>query len=314
MDTALFIPLSALALDLAVGDPHGWPHPVRLIGAALDRLEPLAGGFSPAGKRRFGLACLLGLGLGSWASVSALCALPGVGPAFALYFAFAGLSLGQLLREGRRAGHLLDSGDLDRARLAVSHLVSRDTRVLDRAGLRRTLAETLSENFCDGFAAPFFFLCLGGPGLLWLYKAVSTMDSMWGYKTPRFVDLGRAGALADDALAYLPARLCAAFLMAAGYFLGLDALGAAKNAPAQARRMASPNAGWPMAACAWLLSASMGGPAVYFGKTVDKPRLGPCGGAWTSAALAGLERLILVAGLVLACACQAVLSWTPIFS
>ncbi|GAB6036366.1 CobD/CbiB family cobalamin biosynthesis protein [Fundidesulfovibrio butyratiphilus] len=306
METTLLIPLAALALDLAVGDPHGWPHPVRLIGAILNRLESQAATLSPAGKRRMGLACLLLVGLGSYFAVAGLCALPKVGWIFALYFAFAGLSLGQLLREGLRAARFIECGDMYEAKRAVSQLVSRDTWSLDQAGLRRTLAETLSENFCDGFVAPFFFLCLGGPALLWLYKAVSTMDSMWGYKTPRFLDLGRAGALADDVLAYVPARLSAVFLLLAGFFLRLDIAGAARNTARHAARMASPNAGWSMAACAWLLGASMGGPAVYFGQNVEKPLLGPAGGVWTARTLGDLTLLLTVAGLLFGFVCLTV--------
>lgn len=306
-----FLPLLAFGLDLALGDPQGWPHPVRWIGWSAQRLEGLGrllSGGSPSRAWGLGatlillLAVTLGYGLVAW--------LPLLGLLAKVYLAYAGLALGCLLREGRRVNALLDAGDLEGARGALAMLVSRETAVLDEAGCRRTLAETLSENFNDGFAAPLFWLCLAGPLGLWLYKTVSTLDSMWGYRTPEYADLGRFAARTDDLLAWIPARLSFAVLLCCGWLLGLDAGAARRNAPRDARSMESPNAGWPMAAAAWLCGCGMGGPTVYFGKLKNKPVLGPEGAAWTTLSLQALERLlfwsavllvVLGQGLLLAC-------------
>lgn len=297
MDYALLIPLTAFALDLAIGDPHSWPHPVRLIGDALHHLEPVGQRLAPALKRLYGAGVVGALGLAAYLSAALLVRIPVIGGLFALYLAFAGLALGQLLRECKRVAGLIESGDLTNARVQLSYLVSRDTSSLDEAGLWRTLAETLSENFCDAFAAPAFYLFLGGPPLLWLYKTVSTMDSMWGYKTERFLDLGWAGARADDLLAFVPARLSALALLAAGWALGLPARQAFAHLRSDARKMASPNAGWPMAAAAWLCGASMGGAAVYFGRRVEKPALGPQDVIWDTIKFGTLYKLVISASI-----------------
>jgi len=301
MDGALFLPVAAFALDLLVGDPPAWPHPVRLIGWILDRLESFIQPFSQAKKRALGLVVTVALSLGVWGAVRWLTAIPFAGGLIALVLAFSGLALGQLLRETKRVAAFLQEGRLDAARQALAMLVSREIAHLDEAGLWRTLAETLSENFCDAFVAPYFFLCLGGAPLLWLYKTISTMDSMWGYKTARYKDLGWAGARADDLLAFVPARIAALVLLAAGWMMRLPSrfpVGQALTAlRADARKMASPNAGWPMAAAAWLCGASMGGPAVYFGETVDKPKLGPEGELWNSERFSILKKLILCGGI-----------------
>ncbi|MCK9241499.1 cobalamin biosynthesis protein, partial [Desulfocurvus sp.] len=133
----------------------------------------------------------------------------------------------------------------------------------------------------------------------WAYKAVSTMDSMWGYRTERWRGLGWACARLDDALAFVPSRLAALGIAAVSRAAGGLAvpLAAVRR---DAARMASPNAGWPMAAAAWALGAGMGGPAVYFGQPVDKPRLGPGGGAWTPALVRRLIGLLRAAGLAVA--------------
>jgi adenosylcobinamide-phosphate synthase len=352
MDFIFFLPFIAFALDLALGDPHGWSHPVRLIGRALDRLEefshslfpPIEGvrgkSFPPAGagrspakgvsaallaipdivrtslqvrrasryKRLFGFLSVVLLGFGAYFVVLLLSKLPIVGWLLELYFAYAGLALGQLLREARNVSLLIETGQLDEARHQLSFLVSRDTYVLDEPGLWRTLAETVSENFCDAFVAPFMYLFFGGPQLLWLYKSISTMDSMWGYKTERFIDLGWACARADDALAFIPARLSAYALIASGFILGLPAGQALSAFKRDADAMSSPNAGWPMAAAAWLCGASMGGPALYFGTSVEKPLLGPLGVQWDTFRFKTLLKVVFVAGIGIVLSFQALLS------
>ncbi|EGB13722.1 cobalamin biosynthesis protein CobD [Pseudodesulfovibrio mercurii] len=289
------VPALALVLDAWFGDPAGWPHPVRLIGSGLDLYE--------AAARRLGVNLRLAGWLAvplfaatAWCLVGWLTAIPYLGPLLAVYFAFAGLALGCLLREARRVAELLDAGDLAGARNALSMLVSRETGGLDAEGVRRSLAETVSENLNDGFTAPLFYLALFGPAGLWAYKTVSTMDSMWGYRTDRFVRLGQGAARTDDLLAWIPARLTALFLFAAGRRLGLKTATARARFRADALKMESPNAGWPMAAAAWLLEGRMGGPTVYFGKIKDKPVLGPVGTVWDRARLHRLFRLVRKSG------------------
>ena len=90
--------------------------------------------------------------------------LPWLGLVTNLYFAYAGLALGDLLRQGRRAARFLDNGDLVMARQVVAGLVSREVATLSADDLRRALAESVSENANDGFVAPFLYLILGGAG------------------------------------------------------------------------------------------------------------------------------------------------------
>ena len=302
----------ALIFDLWLGDPDlPWRHPVCAVGKLLDALEAPARRFmladGPEAERARGrlagaatLAVLAGLtGLAVWALVS----LPVCGWLLALYLAWAGLAMGSLLRTGREVLRRVEDYDEPEARSALSWLVSRDTSSMDRPLMRKTLADTLSENLTDAFMAPFFWLLVGGPVALWCYKAVSTTDSMWGYVTDKWRWLGWAGARCDDALAFIPARLsaCAAWLAdrcavalarlcggreGSGWFARAGRLRRWSGrwpgrwpglgvVARQAAGMPSPNSGWSMAACAWLCGARMGGPSVYFGTLTPKPWLGP---------------------------------------
>ncbi len=289
----------AVALDLLLGDPPGWPHPVRALGAAYGFLDRLADARGLRG-RAFGAAGVLAVAGASAGGVFLLCALPAVGWLFGLYFAWAGLALGQLLREGRRAARFLEAGDVEAARAVVAGLVSRDTSVLDADGLWRALAESVAENANDAFVAPLFWLALAGPAGLWAYKAVSTADSMWGYRTPRYVCLGFFAARADDVLAWLPARLTALAMWLAARLLGFPGNVALGDVHRDAGKSASPNAGWPMAMAAWLCGGGMGGEALYFGVRVRKPVMGPAGAPWNAMRYGHLARLVLLSGGIVA--------------
>lgn len=305
---ALWLPVAAFAVDMALGDPACWPHPVRWVGRLLTMLQrPLLGCQKhcvAAGAGALAFALLVA-GCAAWAALL----LPGLSWLVALYLAYSGLALGCLLREGVSALNTLEHGNLEDGRKAVSMLVSRDVSMLDRQALMRTLAESLSENFTDGFVAPFFWLLLGGPVGMWLYKTASTADSMWGYCHEPWFKRGRAAARLDDVLAFVPARLSVLFLVLAGklpvYAVANGALRALQPVQwailaRQARSMESPNAGWSMAAAALLHQARMGGPAVYAGKVKQKPLLGPSTGEWDALCV---RNLLLHLGLsgVIAC-------------
>ena len=295
--TLFSLPALAFVIDLLLGDPRCLPHPVRWIGRWLNWLEPRARGFSMS-LRSAGAVCVAITAALSFAVVYGLTEVKIIGMVFLVYFAYAGLALGELLDSARDVVEMLEEGSLEEAREAVGELVSRTTSYMSEREIRRTLAETVSENLCDGFVAPLFYLVLGGPALMWAYKAVSTMDSMWGYKTDEYRDFGWAAAKTDDVLAYVPARLTALLLLASGAIMKLDWRLAKSRFRADAVKMESPNAGWPMAVTAWLMGGTMGGPAVYFGTAKNKPHLGPDDQDWTLEKLKKMFRLVLLSGIL----------------
>lgn len=290
--------LACVVLDLVVGDPPTWPHPVRAVGACAARLEPWAQRQPLVRGSLVTVTLAAGAALGAYALVS----LPWVGVVAALSLGTAGLALGSLLREARRVRQALAAGDVDTARSLLGFLVSRETAHLDESGVARGLAETVAENTTDGFVAPLFWLTVGGVPGLWAYKVVSTLDSMWGYRTVRFEYLGKCAARLDDFAAYLPARLTALAMVGVAWLWGrkISVLAVAR----QARALESPNAGWPMAAAAAAIGASMGGEDRYAGQVKRKPPLGPVGIPWTVKQLVELERLVVAASL--GCAAVAV--------
>jgi adenosylcobinamide-phosphate synthase len=169
----------------------------------------------------------------------------------------------------------LAKGDIGAARLAVSHIVGRDTAALDAAGISRAAIESLAENFSDGIVAPVLWLAIAGlPGAA-LYKAINTADSMIGHRTPRHAAFGWAAARLDD-LVNLPASRLSALLLVVAAALHKEA-----SAPAawravwrDAARHRSPNAGYPEAAMAGALGLALAGPRVYGGVPVEDAVMG----------------------------------------
>jgi adenosylcobinamide-phosphate synthase len=161
----------------------------------------------------------------------------------------------------------LEEGDLPAARAAVAHIVGRDTAALDEAGVARAGIESLSESFCDGIAAPLFWLLLLGLPGLWAYKAINTADSLIGHREPRWRAFGWASARVDDCANLVPARLGGAILCLVGGRGWRTML-------RDAHRHASPNAGWTEAAMAGVLRVRLAGPVTYDGVASDKPWIG----------------------------------------
>ena len=268
---APLILLIALALDAVCGDPRWLPHPVRLMGgltALLDRtLNRERCGES--GRLIGGTAALL-LVVGAnaaagWAIAEQAAALR--------WGWLAELALVTVLLAQRsmadhmvRVAQALDAG-ADPARAAVRHIVGRDVRALDGHGIARAAIESCAENYSDGVVAPaFWYLLLGLPGLL-AYKAINTMDSMIGHRSPRYLAFGRAAARLDDAVNLVPARIAGGLIALAALVVpGAGPRRAWRTMVRDAPRHSSPNAGWPEAAMAGALGLALLGPRQYEGE------------------------------------------------
>jgi adenosylcobinamide-phosphate synthase len=307
----------AVFIDLAIGDPvYPW-HPVRLIGRMLTWLEMR---LRAVGLDGYGGGILLFLALSiAWIGAVVLLVAAGrmawTGVAWLLhaFILYSLLALGDLLHHVWRIEAAARSGDLARARVAVSALVGRDTDRMDAAGCRRAAVESLSENLTDGFVSPVcWYLLAGLPGLV-VFKVVSTMDSMVGYKTAPYLRFGWCGARLDDVMNYLPARftwLVVAIL--AAVLPGYSGRKAWTVGLAQHGLLLGPNSGWSEAAVAGALERKIVGPIWLQGVQVTDLWIGDASDPPLSSGTDVTRALMLVAltGLVIALAGSALLLWT----
>jgi adenosylcobinamide-phosphate synthase len=182
---------------------------------------------------------------------------------------------------------------------------------LPPAAIYRACVETVAENTTDGVVAPLFYAGLAGPVGLWVFKAISTLDSMVGYRTERYLYFGWASARADDVANFVPARLTWLLLALAALLTGQRGGAALRIGWRDGRKHPSPNAGWAEAAMAGALGVQLGGPSTYGGKLSVKPHLGDLGEPLTPATVVQAMRLMLVtAVLALGLVCELhLLAW-----
>jgi adenosylcobinamide-phosphate synthase len=270
---------AAFALDAALGDPRWLPHPIRWMGWAIERAEPVFRRWI-ASERLAGLCFALTLILGCWGLTALVTGLAWrlhglAGFALEAILLFYCLSARSLRQAALSIHRLLTAGEVDQARLQVAMIVGRDVERYQADDIARATVETVAENVVDGVLSPLFFAALGGAPLALAYKMVNTLDSMVGYKTPRYLLFGRAAARIDDAANFLPARLSALLItLAASLIPGLTIRRALVTAWREGSHHASPNAGYPEAAFAGALGIQLNGPNFYHGVLVEKPYIG----------------------------------------
>jgi adenosylcobinamide-phosphate synthase len=265
--------MAAFVVDLIVGDPVYRAHPIRLIGSSLRWFEGRlrAQGFDGygGGTALFVILAIVWLSVLSALMFVASRAPTPVGWLLHVVVLYTMLALGDLLHHVWRIEAAARSGDIERARAAVSALVGRDTDRMDAAACRRAAVESLSENLTDGFVSPiFWYVLIGLPGIV-LFKIVSTMDSMVGYKTPQYLRFGWCGARLDDLMNYVPARLTWLIIaLVACIVPGLSGRKAWRVGLEQHAVLLGPNAGWSEAATAGALERRIVGPIWLRGEQV----------------------------------------------
>lgn len=282
MKWSLFALLIGFGIDLLFGDPHSIPHPVVLIGKLISALEKLLRRLCPktrGGEQLAGgiLWCLVVL-LSTAVPAAILFLLHRISPWLRLaaesVMCWQILAAKSLRDESMKVYDALKTGDLERSRYAVSMIVGRDTQRLDADGVARAAVETVAENTSDGVVAPLLFLAIGGAPLGFFYKAVNTMDSMLGYVEPPYKNIGLVPAKMDDVMNFIPARVSALLMLAAGALLRLDVKNGWRIFRRDRYNHASPNSAQTESACAGLLGLRLAGNAWYHGVLHEKPYIG----------------------------------------
>ena len=299
-----FVILSAYVMDLILGDPRWFPHPVRGIGWMIERTEGILRRFAktPLTEKTTGVILVI-LVISLVLIISHVLIL-----SFFRLSVYAGFVLSVLIASTTLAARglgdaaksvlrQLNAGDIVQARTELSMIVGRDTANLDEQEIARAVVETVAENASDGVIAPLFYLVIGGPALALAYKAANTLDSMVGYKNERYINFGWAAARLDDLANYIPSRITAVLIcLVSGLYRGLkfaadfivrlffpNAEFLTRNPELHSpwrimlrdgKKHPSPNSGYPEAAMAGALGIRLGGLSAYGGQPSLKPTIG----------------------------------------
>ncbi|TAN61499.1 cobalamin biosynthesis protein CobD, partial [bacterium] len=226
MDFNLYAILIAYFLDLIFGDPEWQMHPVRIIGKMIAGLEKWLNVPSDNKILRgfiLSLIVICSVGGAVWASLRLAWIISPV-----IYFflstllIYFGLSVRDLAVQAHRVRMALADRNIPQAREQLARIVGRDTGALDEPEIVRASVETVAESAMDGIIAPLFYCFLGGPALMWVYKAVNTLDSMVGYRNQRFIEFGRVSAKLDAMMNFIPARITSFLIGVSGGVCGKD--------------------------------------------------------------------------------------------
>ena len=256
----------AILLDLAFGDPKNSIHPTAWIGRLVAKLAPMARGRSEALERLGGVCVVLVPGLVAVMLLILLDAgldmLTGLVSVVATVIIIAVLLKTTLAVRGMQnhamaVVYLLESGDLQAAREKLAMIVKRDTTHLDEQHVYSAVLESVSENTVDGVTGPLFYFGFFGIFGSFIYRIVNTADSMVGYRTSMFRNIGWFAATSDRVLNYIPSRLTGILMVFCSMLLRRNWRGSYHVMVQDGKKTSSPNAGYPMAAAAGALDAKL---------------------------------------------------------
>ena len=264
-------------LDLLLGDPEWLYHPVCIIGKYISFMEKKLRkrGGNLRKSAVFLTASTVLLTMAVVAVLMWLLSLIGRIPLLIgmSLLNWMGIAVTCMAKEARGVAKALDKG-VDAGRTQVARIVGRDTQSLNEEEIIKATIETVAENTTDGVISPLFYAAIGGPVLLWGFKAASTLDSMVGYLDEKYRDIGWSSAKLDDVLNYLPARITTLLMCLAAFFTGMDGKNAWRLVQRDHANHKSPNCAWSEAAAAGAMHIQLGGTHDYFGKPIEKPTIG----------------------------------------
>jgi adenosylcobinamide-phosphate synthase len=273
-----FILPLAFTLDLSFGDPRGIFHPVKGIGWLAHRTETFMRSTHLPLRLAGILAVIIVVGgsaFSAWLLITLLSHLHRVaGLALSIYLLYSSFAVRDLGDHAGAVQEALEAEDRELAREKVALMVGRDTALLDENGIALAATESVAENCVDGVTAPLFYGLLFGPVGAIAYKAINTLDSMFGYKNERYLEFGWAAAKLDDVANYLPARLSVLPIAVAALIGKLKFFDTFRAVFRGARLHASPNSGYPESAFAGALGVTLGGERSYGGVVSQAPLLG----------------------------------------
>lgn len=267
----------AFFLDLVIGDPPRWPHPVKWMGSVIAFLDKRLN----RGRyiRLKGILMLITV-LFIVVSVTAFSVYVGyqLHPAAGIIWEGVLISTAvaqKSLKEAAAAVYEpLHKGGLLEARVKLSYIVGRDTENLPESEIVRGTVETVAENTSDGITAPLFWGLIGGAVPALAYRAINTCDSMVGYRNDRYREFGWASAKLDDLANWIPSRLTAAAMLLSMKPKHHSLRQAAAIVWRDAIKHPSPNSGWGEAAVAALLGVQLGGTNYYQGAISRRAKMG----------------------------------------
>ena len=253
----------ALGLDLIFGDPKNRYHPTVWIGTLIAKLTPLSKNQNVYLEKFGGIfvvAVTIGVVVSLLSILDAGISLLTINWLTLVVSIIVGAILLKTTIAIRGMEHYalavvdsLEKDNLDSARTNLAMIVKRNTKNLDKNHVFSGILESISENTVDGITGPLFYYALFGLSGAFVYRIINTADSMIGYKTDIFKNVGWFAATCDSILNYIPSRLTGLVMIISAAILQNNWKESYKIMIRDGKKTESPNAGYPMAALAGAL-------------------------------------------------------------
>jgi adenosylcobinamide-phosphate synthase len=101
-------------------------------------------------------------------------------------------------------------------------IVSRNTKNLDEQHILSGAIESIADGTVDGILSPLFYFSIFGSTGAFIFRIISTLDSMIGYKEKYYEKIGWMAAKADTYANYIPARTAAVLMIFAAIISKAD--------------------------------------------------------------------------------------------
>ena len=292
MNEFLSVLLLSFLLDLLIGDPVYPLHPTRLIGKCAqfsERIMEKIGSFNIFGGfiffvfvtgsvfAAYNILRLILLNINRYIAVI-----------FYIFILYSSIALKDMSHHAQKVYHALKNNNMAKAKETVGMIVGRDITKLDDKGIVKSVIESSSENFVDGFVSVIFWYAAGGIFGAFLnkepvfyavmfalvFRTINTLDSMVGYKDKRYINFGKFSAKVDDAVNFIPARISIPLICLATFFINKKAADCFKTGYRDRFNHPSPNSAHAESAVSGALGIKLGGDTVYSFYTVKKPVIG----------------------------------------
>jgi adenosylcobinamide-phosphate synthase len=270
----------AIMLDLLIGDPYWFPHPVIYIGKLISRLDKLGRKLCKTNKQIKAFGGLIVVIVAFFSFLVPFMILQISKEFFWIYhilniiLLWTTIATRCLHKEGKKVYDSLAHNDIEDARIKLSYLVGRDTKTLSEDEIVRADVETIAENTSDGVIAPILYAMIGGAPLAMMYKGINTMDSMLGYMNIKYKYIGFFPAKTDDVFNFIPARITGFLICFSAPLVGGNIIESIKVMLRDRKNHKSPNCAYPEGAAAGAMGVQLGGTNVYFGEKMYKPNIG----------------------------------------
>jgi len=310
--------LGSIGFDLLTGDPRFLIHPVQVIGFYIKKItDYLINNFGENKKILFwgGLFVAIStigisFSLGKFIELSSVVSRNHFFSGLLIFFGLSScIATKGLISSVKEIVELLESKEINdqNERIIkdrVQRIVSRDVSSSSKKHLLRSSTESLTENSVDGIFGPLFWIFIGivfmkfsvflpGPlSLGFSYKAISTLDSMIGYKYNYFRYLGFFGAKIEDIFTFVPSRLVLITLPLVSPKIN-EYGSIIKKSNLDGKKYDSPKAGISEAILAYISGSKLGGKSKYKNEIIEKPIINESGDSCTE------EKIKLICQLIL---------------